>query len=120
MFGRLARWRQERIGGTVYLDCELAEGYGGLAPAREPKALPRLGPMVRGAPTTHWKQQSRVQPNGRPWFLTCALPNKGFAAGRSSDRRLGRTILPLRRHRLGVESAGRSRNAGENRKGDQG
>ena len=54
MFGRLARWRKERIGGTVwYLDCELAEGYAELAPAREPKALPRPGTMVRGTPTTH-------------------------------------------------------------------
>ena len=49
-----------------------------------------------------------------------ALPNKRLAAGRSSDGRLGRTILPLRRHFLGVESAGRTRNAGENRQGDQG
>ena len=43
MFGRLARWRKDRIGGTVwYLDCELAEGYADLTPerAREPKALP--------------------------------------------------------------------------------
>jgi hypothetical protein len=53
MFGRLARWRKDRIGGTVwYLDCELAEGYADLAPAREPKALPRPT-MVGGAPTTH-------------------------------------------------------------------
>ena len=50
MFGRLARWRKDRIGGTVwYLDCELAEGYADLAPAR-PKALPRPGAM---APTAH-------------------------------------------------------------------
>ena len=49
MFGRLARWRKDRIGGTVwYLDCELAEGYGYLTPAREPKALPQLS-----TPTTH-------------------------------------------------------------------
>ena len=28
MFGRLARWRKDRIGGAVsYLDCELIEGY---------------------------------------------------------------------------------------------
>ena len=41
MFGGLARWLKERLGGTVwYLDCELAEGYVGLAPACEPKALP--------------------------------------------------------------------------------
>ena len=54
MFGRLARWRKDRIGGTVwYLDCELAEGYAGLAPRREPKAPPQLGTMVRGTPTTH-------------------------------------------------------------------
>ena len=38
MFGRLARWRNDRIGGTEwYLDCELAEGYADLAPARKPK-----------------------------------------------------------------------------------
>ena len=31
-FGRLARWRKDRIRGAVwYLDCELAEGYAGLA-----------------------------------------------------------------------------------------
>ena len=54
MFGRLARWRKDRIGGTVwYLDCELAEGYAELAPAREPKALPRLSTAVRGTPTAH-------------------------------------------------------------------
>ena len=54
MFGRLARWRKDRIGGTVwYLDCELAEGYAGLEPAREPKALPRPGAMAKGTPTTH-------------------------------------------------------------------
>jgi hypothetical protein len=42
-FGRLARWRKERIGGTVwYLDCDLARGcYAGLASARELKALTR-------------------------------------------------------------------------------
>ena len=54
MFGRLARWRKERIGGTVwYLDCELAEGYAELKPMRQPKALPRSGTMVRSTPTTH-------------------------------------------------------------------
>ena len=38
MFGRLARWRKDRIGGTVwYLDCELAEGYADSEPVREPK-----------------------------------------------------------------------------------
>jgi hypothetical protein len=53
-FGRLARWRKDRIGGTVwYLDCELAEGYADLAPAPESKALPRLGPMVKGTQTAH-------------------------------------------------------------------
>jgi hypothetical protein len=32
MFGRLARWRKDRIGGAVwYLDCELAEGYAQLS-----------------------------------------------------------------------------------------
>jgi hypothetical protein len=47
-FGRLARWRKDRIGGAVwYLDCELAEGYA-LITAREAKATPRLGVMVRG------------------------------------------------------------------------
>jgi hypothetical protein len=41
MFGRLARWRKDRIGGTVwYLDCELSEGYAELASAG-PGALPR-------------------------------------------------------------------------------
>ena len=41
MFGRLARWRKDRVGGAVwYLDCELAEAYVGLAPVCEPKALP--------------------------------------------------------------------------------
>ena len=55
MFGRLARWRKDRIGGTVwYLDCELAEGYAYLVTGREPKALPhQLGPMAKEAPTTH-------------------------------------------------------------------
>jgi hypothetical protein len=44
MFGRLARWRKDRIGGAVwYLDCELAEGYGGDPPPNpKPKALQRL------------------------------------------------------------------------------
>jgi len=54
MFGRLARWRKDRIGGIVwYLDCELAEGYTELPPATKPKALPRLGIMAKGTPTTH-------------------------------------------------------------------
>jgi len=58
MFGRLARWRKDRIGGAVwYLDCELAEGYADLAPhrAREPKAFPRPRPslIAKGAQTTH-------------------------------------------------------------------
>ena len=45
-FGRLARWRKDRIGGAVwYLDCELAEGYADLAPnrLREHNAFLRLG-----------------------------------------------------------------------------
>jgi hypothetical protein len=43
-FGKLARWRKERIGGTVwYLDCEPAPQYAGLAFAQAPKALPRPG-----------------------------------------------------------------------------
>src|SRR5262249_24197282 len=38
-FGRLARWRKDRIGGAVwYLDCELAVGYTEPT-ASEPKAL---------------------------------------------------------------------------------
>jgi hypothetical protein len=54
MFGRLARWRKDRIGGAVwYLDCELAEGYADLASNRacESKALPhpRLSLMAKGA-----------------------------------------------------------------------
>ena len=57
-FGRLARWRKDRIGGTVwYLDCELAEGYADRTSDRmsEPKALPkpRLGVMVKGTQTAH-------------------------------------------------------------------
>jgi hypothetical protein len=52
-FGRLARWRKDRIGGAVwYLDCELAEGYA-LITTREAKAIPRLGVMVRGTSTAH-------------------------------------------------------------------
>jgi hypothetical protein len=32
-FGRLARWRKQRVGGIVwYVDCELTEGYAGVAP----------------------------------------------------------------------------------------
>ena len=44
MFGRLARWRKDRIGGVVYyLDCELAEGYDGAD--RRPRSRRRcLGP----------------------------------------------------------------------------
>lgn len=54
LFARLARWRKERIGGVVYyLDCELAEGYAGLAPTQGPKALPRLDTMSSGTSTTH-------------------------------------------------------------------
>ena len=46
---RLARWRKDRIGGTVwYLDGELAEGYADLEPA-----LPRPGAMAKGTPTAH-------------------------------------------------------------------
>jgi hypothetical protein len=53
MFGRLARWRKDRIGGTVWsLDAELAEGYSGLAPLCGPKALPASGAVVvKGTPT---------------------------------------------------------------------
>jgi hypothetical protein len=41
-FGRLARWRKERIGGTAwYLDCELAEGYTDLPHTRESKVPPK-------------------------------------------------------------------------------
>ena len=57
MVMKLARWRKDRIGGAVwYLDCDLAEGYAGLASAsaREPKALPPPGMMVKGTPTTHY------------------------------------------------------------------
>jgi hypothetical protein len=53
MFGRLARWRKDRVGGAVwYLDCELAEGYVGLVPMSGAKALPAPG-MGKGTPTTH-------------------------------------------------------------------
>jgi hypothetical protein len=52
MFGRLARWRKDRVGGTVwYLDAELAEGYVGLAPPV--KALPEPATIVKGTPTAH-------------------------------------------------------------------
>jgi hypothetical protein len=48
-FGRLARWRKDRIGGTVwYLDCKLAEGCADLTNTRELKALPRLGSLPSG------------------------------------------------------------------------
>jgi hypothetical protein len=52
-FGKLTRWRKERIGRTVwYLDAELAEGYAGLAPLCGPKALPASGAVVvKGTPT---------------------------------------------------------------------
>ena len=54
MFGRLARWRKDRVGGTVwYLDAELAEGYVGLAPVSAPKALPAPGAIAKGTPTAH-------------------------------------------------------------------
>jgi len=51
MFGRLGRWRKDRVGGTVwYLECELAEGYVGIAHS-VPKALPAMGAIAK--PTTH-------------------------------------------------------------------
>jgi hypothetical protein len=54
MFGRLARWRKHRAGGTVwYLDAELAEGYVGLAPVGAPKALPDPATIIKGTPTAH-------------------------------------------------------------------
>ena len=54
MFGRLARWRKHRAGGTVwYLDCELAVGYVGLPPEPGPKALPAPSAAIKGMPTTH-------------------------------------------------------------------
>jgi hypothetical protein len=54
MFGRLARWRKDRVGGTVwYLDAELAEGYVGLAPVSGPKALPEPATIAKGTPTAH-------------------------------------------------------------------
>jgi hypothetical protein len=58
MFGRLARWRKDRIGGAVwYLDCELAEGYADLLcdRAREAEALPRprIGVIVKGTQSAH-------------------------------------------------------------------
>jgi hypothetical protein len=50
-FGRLARWRKDRVGGTVwYMDAELAEGYVGLAPVCGPKALPAPATIVKGHP----------------------------------------------------------------------
>ena len=54
MFGRLARWRKDRVGGTVwYLDAELADGYVGLAPVSVPKVLPAPGTIAKGTPTAH-------------------------------------------------------------------
>ena len=54
MFGRLARWRKDRVGGTVwYLDAELAEGYVGQAPVCEPKALPGPATIAKCTPTAH-------------------------------------------------------------------
>jgi len=54
MFGRLTRWRKDRIGGTAWhLNCELAEGDASLSPARTHKKLPRLGIMAKAAQTTH-------------------------------------------------------------------
>jgi hypothetical protein len=55
MFAKLAPWRKNRAGGTVwYLDAELAEGYVGLAPVSGPKALPAPGTVVvKGTPTAH-------------------------------------------------------------------
>ena len=58
MFGRLVRWRKDRIGGAVwYLDCELAEGYADVTSGRvrEAEALPRSRRrvMVNGAQSAH-------------------------------------------------------------------
>ena len=54
MFGRLARWRKDRVGGAVwYLDAELAEGYVGLAPVCGPKELPEPATIAKGTPTAH-------------------------------------------------------------------
>jgi hypothetical protein len=62
MFGRLARWRKDRVGGTVwYLDCELAEGYLGLAPLAGPEALSGPGTIAKGTPTIHWRAPSISQ-----------------------------------------------------------
>jgi hypothetical protein len=53
-FGRLARWRKDRIGGAVwYLDCELAEDYARLGSSRTTKALPRFGTMTKGTHIAH-------------------------------------------------------------------
>jgi hypothetical protein len=46
-FGRLARWRKERSGNVWYINCELVEDRAKLAPAMQPKALPRLGAMAK-------------------------------------------------------------------------
>ena len=51
---RLAGRRKDRVGGTVwYLDCELAEGYVGLAPVCAPEALPKPATIAKGTPTAH-------------------------------------------------------------------
>jgi hypothetical protein len=53
-FGRLARWRKDRVGGVVgYLDCELAEDHVGLGSSRSPKALRRFGMMTKKMQAAH-------------------------------------------------------------------
>ena len=125
MFGRLARWRKERIGGTVwYLDCELAEGYADLAPVQEPKALPRLGTDGKGArrprtetPRTNGTRRPqtlalsaqaarRWLPSGSPRFLACPVevirigppaPVALNGVDRDAHRHAGRGARALRR-----------------------
>jgi hypothetical protein len=53
MFGKLARWPKERSGNVWYVGCELVEDRTKRALAPKPKALPRLGPMAKGAPPAH-------------------------------------------------------------------
>ena len=49
-FGRLSRWRKDRVSRNVwYVDAELAEAYVGLAPMCAPKALTDPATIAKGA-----------------------------------------------------------------------
>ena len=73
--------------------------------------------MLEVGPVTQLALEGPASPH-QATTLPSHLPNKGLAAGRSSDGRLGRTVLSLRRRLLRVDGAGWSRKAGEHRKGN--